>query len=270
MTELAGNITSPMWIGERIWFLSDGEGVGNLYSCRPDGSDAARHTDHDDYYARHAQTDGERIVYQCGARHLAVRPGADRTRAVDIDVPAHRTQAARRFVAAAEHLGGVQRASGRPQPRRRRARQARSRFALWEGAVRQHGSRRRRRTGTASGWPTARRSSPSATPRARSASRCFADGDARERCRGTSDASSRCAPRRAVRCVAIANHRNEVLIGDLDGGDADASSTAATPAAARTSRGRPTAPGSPTRSGPSARHCAIKLHDVAQRHARRW
>jgi tricorn protease len=66
--ELQGNITSPMWIGERLYFLSDFEGVGNLYSCRPDGTQLQRHTDHDQFYARQAQTDGRRIVYQCGAR----------------------------------------------------------------------------------------------------------------------------------------------------------------------------------------------------------
>src|SRR4029079_12296192 len=34
MSELAGNITSPMLIGNRVWFLGDAEGIGNLYSCR--------------------------------------------------------------------------------------------------------------------------------------------------------------------------------------------------------------------------------------------
>ena len=34
---------------------------------RPTAATLQRHTDHDDFYARHAQTDGTRIVYQCGA-----------------------------------------------------------------------------------------------------------------------------------------------------------------------------------------------------------
>ncbi|MBI3960578.1 MAG: PD40 domain-containing protein, partial [Chloroflexi bacterium] len=42
LPEMAGNIASPMWIvnGEaagRIFFISDHEGIGNLYSARPDG-----------------------------------------------------------------------------------------------------------------------------------------------------------------------------------------------------------------------------------------
>ncbi|MGW1077902.1 S41 family peptidase [Streptomyces sp. NPDC002537] len=63
--ELAGHLDAPMFVGDRIAFLSDHEGVGNLYSCLPDGSGLRRHTDHDDFYARHAATDGSRVVYQC-------------------------------------------------------------------------------------------------------------------------------------------------------------------------------------------------------------
>ena len=100
MNELAGNVTSPMWIDDRVYFLGDGEGVGNLYSCRPDGSDLRRHTDHDDFYARHAQTDGRRIVYQCGAKIWLFDPAQRAATARStIRTPAHRTQAARKFVA---------------------------------------------------------------------------------------------------------------------------------------------------------------------------
>ncbi|MDH6126580.1 S41 family peptidase [Kitasatospora sp. GP82] len=59
-----GHLASPMPVGDRIAFLSDHEGVGNLYSCRPDGTDLRRHTDHATYYAREAASDGTRIVYQ--------------------------------------------------------------------------------------------------------------------------------------------------------------------------------------------------------------
>lgn len=138
MREIEGNLTSPMWIGERIYYLSDAEGVGNLYSCRPDGSDQRRHTDHDDFYARHAQTDGDRVVYQCGAEVWRFDPARDVSQKLAIETPSHRTQASRKFVDAAENLAGVHVHPGGHSL----AVETRGKlytFALWEGAVRQHG-----------------------------------------------------------------------------------------------------------------------------------
>jgi tricorn protease len=63
--DIGGHLEAPMFVGDRIGFLSDHEGIGNLYSCRADGTDLRRHTDHADFYARAAATDGTRIVYQC-------------------------------------------------------------------------------------------------------------------------------------------------------------------------------------------------------------
>ncbi|WP_243740673.1 S41 family peptidase [Streptomyces sp. 8K308] len=93
LADLEGHLDCPMLVGDRVAFLSDHEGVANLYSCRPDGTELWRHTDHDAYYARHAATDGRRVVYQCGGglwlvdeltpgsrpRRLDVRLGGPRT-----------------------------------------------------------------------------------------------------------------------------------------------------------------------------------------------
>ncbi|WP_431910560.1 S41 family peptidase [Nonomuraea jabiensis] len=51
------------WVGDRLVFLSDVDGVGNLYSALPDGSDLRRHSNHEEFYARHAVGDGERVIY---------------------------------------------------------------------------------------------------------------------------------------------------------------------------------------------------------------
>jgi tricorn protease len=139
MSELQGNLSSPMWIDQRVFFVSDAEGVGNLYSCLPDGSELRRHTDHADLYVRHAQSDGKRIVYQCGARLWLLDPDTAENRVLDIEVPSARTQAARRFVPAEPHLAAVQlHPAGHSL-----ALDVRGKLftmPLWEGAVRQHGS----------------------------------------------------------------------------------------------------------------------------------
>jgi len=101
---LPGNVASPMWIGKRIYFLSDHEGIGNLYSCRPTGEDVQRHTDHTEFYARFASRGGSRIVYHTGADlHLydtATRQGGP----VPIEIRSPRPQRQRRFVSGAEGM----------------------------------------------------------------------------------------------------------------------------------------------------------------------
>ncbi|WP_167828991.1 S41 family peptidase [Streptomyces sp. MZ04] len=112
--ELEGNIEYPLWVGERIAFLSDHEGVGAAYSSLPDGSDLRRHTAADGFYARHAATDGTRVVYASAGelwllddlvdaepRRIDIRLGGQRT-----DLQPFPVSAARWFGAAApDHTG---------------------------------------------------------------------------------------------------------------------------------------------------------------------
>ena len=139
MSELQGNLACPMWLGGRVYFLSDCEGTGNLYSCQPDGSGLRRHTDHSDCYARHASSDGQLIVYQCAADLWLFDAASDSTQRMAVTVPSARTQAARRFVPAAEHLQGAQL---HPQGHSL-ALEVRGQLhtmGLWEGAVHRRGS----------------------------------------------------------------------------------------------------------------------------------
>lgn len=103
-----GNIDSPLWVGERIAFLSDHEGVGQLYSSLPDGSDLRRHTD-GEFYARNAATDGVRVVYHAGGDlYLLDGLGADaRPRRLDVRLGGPRNHRNPHPVSAARYLGEV-------------------------------------------------------------------------------------------------------------------------------------------------------------------
>ena len=139
LIQLDGQLSSPMWIGSRVPFLSDREGTGNLYSCTPDGKGLRRHTDHDDFYARHAQTDGRRIVYYAGG-DLWLFDGHDSTK-LDVSLPSSRVQRNRRYADAGRHLEDYA-----PEAKRI-AVTARGRvfsMAHWEGPVTEVGGLRTR------------------------------------------------------------------------------------------------------------------------------
>ncbi|MFI6248665.1 S41 family peptidase [Streptomyces sp. NPDC051016] len=106
---IGGHLDSPMFVAGRIAFLSDHEGVGNLYSCAYDGSDLRRHTDHDAFYARHAASDGSRVVYQCaGDLWLVDDLGPDAApRRLDVRLSGPRAGRRPYQVPAAQHVDGV-------------------------------------------------------------------------------------------------------------------------------------------------------------------
>ncbi|MEU1037344.1 S41 family peptidase [Streptomyces sp. NPDC005907] len=106
---LGGHLHSPMFVGGRIAFLSDHEGIGNLYSCAYDGSGLRRHTDHDAFYARHAASDGTRVVYQCaGDLWLVDDLGAGSVpRRLDVRLGGPRAGRRRYQVPAAQHVDGI-------------------------------------------------------------------------------------------------------------------------------------------------------------------
>ncbi|CAL9308027.1 Tricorn protease [Streptomyces sp. enrichment culture] len=109
LADLGGHLACPMFVAGRIAFLSDHEGVGNLYSCAPDGTGLRRHTDHDAFYARHAASDGSRVVYQCAGDLWLVddlSPGAG-PRRLDVRLAGPRTGRRPYQVPAAQHVDGV-------------------------------------------------------------------------------------------------------------------------------------------------------------------
>ncbi len=60
------NTLSPQWHGERIYYLSDHQDHGNVYSCLPDGCDNRRHTHHQGLYVRQMSIWQNTLVYSCG------------------------------------------------------------------------------------------------------------------------------------------------------------------------------------------------------------
>ncbi|WP_333768269.1 S41 family peptidase [Streptomyces sp. IBSBF 2435] len=103
---LDGNAESPMWVGDRIAFLSDHEGVGALYSSLPDGTDLRRHSALDGFYARQAGTDGVRVAWTAGGQLYLLDDLADaEPRPLEIALGGQRTDLQPHPVRAAHYVG---------------------------------------------------------------------------------------------------------------------------------------------------------------------
>ena len=107
LSNLGGQLAAPMVIGDRLVFLSDHEGTGNLYSTALDGGDLRRHTDHDGFYARNPATDGASVVYHAAGDiwRLDSLAADARPRKLDIQLTAPPAARVPRVVTAADHLG---------------------------------------------------------------------------------------------------------------------------------------------------------------------
>jgi tricorn protease len=105
---LDGQLSSPMLIGGRLFFLSDHEGTGNIYSCALDGTGISRHTDHDGMYARNPATDGQRIVYHvAGDIWILDGPDAPAPRRLELTLGSAAAARTPKLISARDHLGSL-------------------------------------------------------------------------------------------------------------------------------------------------------------------
>lgn len=140
LIEVSGNALRPLWVLGRIYFISDHQGHGNVYSCTPEGTDLKRHTSHEDYFVRGLSCDSSSFVYTAGGNLFRFSPEDKVSQKIDVDFRSSFSQRARKFVDAAAYLSSYsldQKGSqlaittrGRPFS-----------FANWEGAVSQHGEK---------------------------------------------------------------------------------------------------------------------------------
>ena len=106
LIQLKGNVGRPMWIGDRVFFLSDHGGVANIYSTTAQGDDLKQHTHQKAFYVRFPSTDGERIVYHAGADLYVYDTRSDSEHKISVEYHSPCVYKQRKFTDAAKYLHG--------------------------------------------------------------------------------------------------------------------------------------------------------------------
>jgi tricorn protease len=90
VTDWGGKDAMPMWMDDgSIVFMSDRDGVVNLWRMQPDGSHVEQLTFHDDYDVRFPSSDGRRVVYQIGGDLWTWSP-TEKPHAIAVTLPSDR------------------------------------------------------------------------------------------------------------------------------------------------------------------------------------
>lgn len=95
LTTWTGTDDFPMFVGQRVFFLSDRDGRSNIWSCNPDGTDLKQHTRHQDFDARWPDNDDTagasgRLVYMLGADIWCLDLATGNDAKVEITLPTDR------------------------------------------------------------------------------------------------------------------------------------------------------------------------------------
>ncbi len=102
VTSTPENELFPMWIGDRIWFLSDTTGRMNIWSCKKDGSDRTQHTKAgaNDFDLRWPAADASgagRVAYAQGGDLYVLDTASNATRKLNIQLQGDRLDSRERM-----------------------------------------------------------------------------------------------------------------------------------------------------------------------------
>ncbi len=72
--DLETHVSSPAHMNDRIYFLTDRDGSGQIYSINKEGADLTKHTDFNDFYPRHLSSDGRMGVFSKAGKLYIFNP----------------------------------------------------------------------------------------------------------------------------------------------------------------------------------------------------
>jgi tricorn protease len=93
ITDFGGTDRIPMWIGDKIYFVSDRDYTLNIYSYDTASKQTDKITNHDHYDVRRASMGGDKIVYELGGALYLLDTATGQTAEVPVEVLADAAEA---------------------------------------------------------------------------------------------------------------------------------------------------------------------------------
>lgn len=105
IVDIKHHVSSPFYMNHRLYFITDKDGTGNIYSVNSEGGGLKRHTEFNEYYVRNAKSDGERCVFQMGGDIYLYDPLSERSNRIVPVVLASPDNVEEKFVDVSKFLG---------------------------------------------------------------------------------------------------------------------------------------------------------------------
>jgi tricorn protease len=102
LEQLKGNVSCPVWVNDRIFFLSDETGLGRIYSCDSDGENKRIHGGdfYSDYYFRNLTTNQNLFAMQSAGDLFLYDPKSDLVTPLNIQVLSDHSKTKRKSISA--------------------------------------------------------------------------------------------------------------------------------------------------------------------------
>lgn len=91
-TDHLGESHHPMWFNNKVYFISDRDGMMNIWSMNEDGSGLTQHTKHTEFDVRYANISNGNIVYQLGADLWKHNLSSKKSNKIDIKLVSDRAE----------------------------------------------------------------------------------------------------------------------------------------------------------------------------------
>jgi tricorn protease len=105
LTDGPGIDTTPVWCGDRIYFVSERSGWSNLWECDPKTKSFAQCTKFGDAPVRYPSSDGKRIIFQHGSHLALFDPSTKETTELSFQMASDRVHQREQRVSLASQVG---------------------------------------------------------------------------------------------------------------------------------------------------------------------